>query len=88
MKWESKEIGDNFYFESKMKHSLHFGIMRKWFLLYIHSKDLLCADDIALFFSKYRLIAFCVTDLISFDLDTLVNVPVGDRGCILSGATY
>lgn len=29
-----------------------------------------------------------MTDLISFDLDTLVNVPLGDRGCILSGATY
>lgn len=88
MKWESKGIGDNSYFESKMKHSVHFGIPRKGFLLCFHSKDLLRADSIALFFSKYRLIAFCVTDLMSVDLDTLVNAPLGDRACILARAMY
>ena len=70
VKWESEEIGDNFYFESKMKHSVRFGIPRKWFLHYIHSKDVLRADGIALFFGKYRLIAFCVTDRVSVDLDS------------------
>lgn len=87
VQWESKEIGDNFYFESKVKHSVRFGIPRKWFLLYIHSKDFLRADGIALFFGEYRLIALCVTDRVSVDLDTLVNAPLGDRACILAGAT-